>query len=476
MPARSSVKRAGGILAAILMCSTALGTSISTPRQQEQIVFQNVGFADTVEAVRPAVVGIRARHWESPRDEILGVRHWDSPGAKRGPGALHPSGGYVVSEGAGFFISPDGYVVTNNHVTEGSNTVEILTAEPKRYTARVVAADAASDLALLKVDAPNVFPFVEFSAKSPRVGEWIFAVGNPFGLDGTVTAGIVSAQDRQVGNNFDEDMIQIDAPINRGNSGGPSFDITGKVIGVNTMIFSPSGGSVGIGFAIPAETVQFVVTQMKERGSVPRGWLGARTQSVTPAIADILGLAHAQGALVAEPVADGPAAACGIAAGDIIVSFNGTPVKNRHHLATMLTAAMPGTVVSLGVVHDGRERIIGVRLAQIPAKMEPAVAVATHSEVPPASSDLGILMVAGTENNGLSHGVVVVGIDPGGRGAELGLAPGDVILDIGGTVVRTPDEVGNVLTAVTAAGRRGALLHVKSGDTVRFVAVPADLD
>src|SRR5262249_31360883 len=220
----------------------------------------------------------------------------------------------VTGQGSGFFISADGYAVTNNHVVDKAETVEVATDDGHTYSAKVIGADPRTDIALIKVDGRSDFPHVRFAEHAPRIGDWVLGVGNPFGLGGTVPAGIVSARGRDIGAGPYDDFIQIDAPVNRGNSGGPTFDVDGSVIGVNTAIFSPSGGSVGIAFAIPAETVKAVVTQLKEHGSVTRGWIGVQIQPVTAEIAETLNLKAAQGALVAEPQADGPAAKAGILA------------------------------------------------------------------------------------------------------------------------------------------------------------------
>ena len=238
-----------------------------------------------------------------------------------------------MGQGSGFFISADGYAVTNNHVVDKAESVEVTADDGKTYTAKVIGTDPRTDLALIKVDGRNDFPFVRLAETPPRIGDWVLAVGNPFGLGGTVTAGIVSARGRDIGAGPYDDFIQIDAPVNKGNSGGPTFDVDGNVIGVNTAIFSPSGGSVGIAFAIPAETVKTVVAQLKDKGSVTRGWIGVQIQPVTHDIADSLGIKTAEGALVAEPQADSPAAKAGIKAGDVIVKVNGDPVKDARMLS-----------------------------------------------------------------------------------------------------------------------------------------------
>jgi serine protease Do len=269
----------------------------------------------------------------------------------------------MTVEGSGFFISPDGYAVTNNHVVERGGTLEIESSDHATHHAKVVARDVMSDLALLKVDGDG-FSYVELADKAPRVGDWVLTVGNPYGLGGTVTAGIVSALERYVGARSPQQLLQIGAPINRGDSGGPSFNSEGEVVGVNTMIYSPSGGSIGIAFAVPAETVRTVIEQLKDKGTVIRGWLGARVRSVTPEIAQQLGLAEAHGAVVREAAADSPAAKAGITGGDVIVSLDGEPVKDAHELTRKIRQMAPGSSVQLGFLRGGQEKIAGLVLGQ----------------------------------------------------------------------------------------------------------------
>ena len=278
---------------------------------------------------------------------------------------------FSTAQGSGFFISADGYAVTNNHVVERGKTIEVQTDDNKTYTAKVIGTDPKTDLALLKVDGRTDFPFVKLGDKQPRIGDWVIAVGNPFGLGGTVTAGIVSARGRDIGAGPYDDFIQIDAPVNKGNSGGPTFDTDGNVIGVNTAIFSPNGGSIGIGFAIPAETVKAVVAQLKDHGSVTRGWIGVQIQPVTADVADSLGLKKAEGALVAEAQANSPAAKAGIASGDVITSVNGDAIKDARELAKKIGALAPGATAHLGVVSKGTEKTVAVTLSDYP-KDQPA--------------------------------------------------------------------------------------------------------
>ena len=271
----------------------------------------------------------------------------------------------MVGLGSGFFISADGYAVTNDHVVDGAVTVDVRTNDGSVYAAKVIGTDPQTDLALIKVDGGGKFPFVKFADTPPRVGDWALAVGNPFGLGGTVTAGIVSARGRDIGEGKYDDFIQIDAPINKGNSGGPTFDIDGRVMGVNTAIYSPSGGSVGIGFAIPAETARTIIEQLKDKGRVVRGWIGVQAHSVDENLADSLKLKVPGGALVDESQLDSPAAKAGVTAGDIITAVNGAPLKDSRDLAKKVASMTPGTVVHLSVLRNGREKTLELKLGEL---------------------------------------------------------------------------------------------------------------
>jgi serine protease Do len=304
----------------------------------------------------------------------------------------------------------------------------------------------------------------------------VLAVGNPFGLGGTVTAGIVSASGRDIGNGPYDDFIQIDAPVNKGNSGGPAFNMKGDVIGVNTAIYSPSGGSVGIAFSIPANTVKNVVAQLKDKGSVSRGWIGVQIQPVTSDIADSLGLKKAEGALVAEPQPDSPAAKAGIESGDVITAVNGAPVKDARDLARTIGGFAPGTAIKLNVLHKGADKVVNLTLGILPNTVEAKVDLydgdhesSRGSEVPklgmtvaPAASVAG----AGTA------GVVVVDVDPKSAAADRGFKEGDVILEVGGKGVSSSDDVREAIKAARADNKNSVLMRVRTGSTARFVAVP----
>src|SRR5438874_9504951 len=331
-----------------------------------------------------------------------------------GRGGRH---GEVMGQGSGFFISSDGFAVTNNHVVDGADKVEVTTDAGKTYTARVIGTDPRSDVALIKVEGGADFPFVKLSEGKARIGDWVLAVGNPFGLGGTVTAGIVSASGRDIGSGPYDDFIQIDAPVNKGNSGGPAFNTEGEVMGVNTAIYSPSGGSVGIAFAIPATTVNNVVAQLKDKGTVSRGWIGVQIQPVTSDIADSLGLKKAEGALVAEPQANGPAAKAGIESGDVITAVNGEPVKDAKELARTIGGLAPGAAVKLNVLQKGQDKVVNLTLGQLPNTVEATADIDKDSgKGATRGTDVTKLALTVAPANSVAgagkDGVVVTEVDP----------------------------------------------------------------
>ena len=335
----------------------------------------------------------------------------------------------------------------------------------------MIGTDPRTDLRLIKVeDAP--FPYVKLPDKVPRVGDWVLAVGNPFGLGGTVTAGIVSARGRDIGASAYDDFIQIDAPVNKGNSGGPTFDTDGNVIGVNTAIFSPSGGSVGIAFAIPSDTVSSVISQLKEHGSVTRGWIGVQIQPVTQEIADSLGLKTAEGALVAEPQTNSPAQKAGIEAGDVITAVDGKEIKDARDLAKRIGAMAPKTSVKLTVLHKGSEKTVNLTLGELPNTKEARVSAEDgDSDTDVGKLGLTLAPAARVAGSG-AEGVVVTGVDSAGIAADHGFSTGDVILEIAGKSVSTPADVRDVVASARTEGKRSVLLRVKKGDNTRFVALP----
>jgi serine protease Do len=444
-----------------------------------------IGFADIVERVKPSVISVKVNINEkatkddgdddlpfqpgSPMERFF--RRFGMPDAPRG-------GHHVITgQGSGFFISADGYAVTNNHVVDGASKVEVTADDGKTYTAKVIGTDARTDLALIKVEGGSNFPFAKLSEGKPRIGDWVLAVGNPFGLGGTVTAGIVSAMGRDIGNGPYDDFIQIDAPVNKGNSGGPAFNAEGDVLGVNTAIYSPSGGSVGIAFSIPAWTVKNVVAQLKDKGSVSRGWIGVQIQPVTSDIADSLGLKKAEGALVAEPQANGPAAKAGIESGDVITAVNGETVKDARELARTIGGMAPGTSAKLDVLHKGQNKVVTITLGQLPNNVEAKADndndkrgdTTRGTDVP----KLGLTVAPATSVAGAGkEGVVVTEVDPKSAAAERGFKEGDVILEVGGKSVSNPGDVREAINAAHNDSKNSVLMRVKSGGQSRFVAVP----
>jgi serine protease Do len=446
------------------------------------------GFADIVEQVKPAVISVRVKVDGGPATTGMGSGDMENvpPGLRdffrrfgmpdgmpgQGPG-MGPRGRgpqTVTGQGSGFFISADGYAVTNNHVVDKADSVEVRTDDGKTYKAKVVGTDPRTDLALIKVDGAS-FPFVKLADKPPRIGDWVLAVGNPFGLSSTVTAGIVSARGRDIGASAYDDFIQIDAPVNKGNSGGPAFDAEGNVIGVNTAIFSPSGGSVGIAFAIPSETVKTVVAQLKDHGAVTRGWIGVQIQPVTQEIADSLGLKKTQGALVAEPQAGGPAQKAGIKAGDVITAVNGEEIKDARDLAKKIGAMSPKQDVKLTVVSGGSEKTVSLNLGTLPNDRQAKAGDNSGGDADVGKLGLTLAPAAKVAGAG-SDGVVVTGVDGAGAAAERGFAIGDVILEVAGKKVETPNDVRSAIAAVRTEGKRTVLLRVKKGENSRFVALP----
>ena len=482
-----------GLAAGDLVVLQPAGPAIAAP--QTLTGAQTSGFADVVERVSPAVVSVKVktatprRHMMSS-DELPGVSPDDpmyrffrqfgfGEGGRGNDDSRMPAPRqrkqFGMSQGSGFFISADGYIVTNNHVVDNGTEVDVTTSGGKTYTAKVIGTDPKTDLALLKVNEGSGFPYVELASAAPRVGDWVLAVGNPYGLGGTVTAGIVSARGRDIGSGPYDDFLQIDAPVNRGNSGGPTFDTSGRVIGVNTAIFSPSGGSIGIGFAIPADTVQRVVDDLKSNGQVTRGWIGVQIQPVTDEIAESLGLAKSEGALIADVTGESPAAKAGLKSGDAVTAVNGQSVAGPRELARTIAAIRPGTDAKLTVWRDGKETEISVSTGKLPVDQKQASADDDDSDrATPSTSlaDLGIQLAPADSVAGAGDkGVVVTDVDPS---AAVGddLKTGDVILDVAGKPVTSVSDVEKGIAASKAEGRKSVLVRVKSGDRLRFVAIP----
>jgi len=440
-------------------------------------------FSELVKKVSPAVVSVQVKTEAAPADfqgrsfrrgmpdlpddhpfneffkRFGEPRDFDAP-RRHGPR-------FQTSQGSGFFISEDGYVVTNNHVIDKGKELVVILEDGTELDAKLVGTDERTDLALLKVEGDN-FTYVALADEMPSVGEWVVAVGNPFGLGGTVTAGIVSSLGRDIGAGPYDDFIQIDAPVNRGNSGGPTFNTRGEVIGVNSMIFSPSGGNVGIAFAIPAATVQEVVAELRDDGSVTRGWLGVQIQPVTRDIADSFGIAKTDGALVADPQDDGPAEKAGIKAGDIITEVNGKAIKGPRELARIIASYNPGAKIDVTLLRGGKEKVISLELGKLGADQANA---ANPDEQMPEPASLAALGLEIGPNDGGS-GVLVTGVDPDGEAGDKGIRTGDVIVSVGGEEVSSVQSVEKQVAAAKKSGRKAVLMQVERDEGTRFVAIP----
>jgi serine protease Do len=445
-------------------------------------------FADLVERVSPAVVTITSETTTTESDDDQQIpapfRDLFNQFGQRGQQAPQPH--KALSAGSGFIIDKNGFVVTNNHVVDASKKITVKLPDGRSFTAKLVGTDPVTDVALLKIDSKTPLPIVEFGDdKKLRVGDWVVAVGNPFGLSNSVTAGIVSSLGR---NNIDANQqytnfIQIDAPINRGNSGGPTFDLRGQVIGMNSMIFSPSGGSVGIGFAIPASLIHDVVDQLKTKGKVSRGYMGVNIQSVTPEIASSLGLKDTKGAIVADVVPGGPAAKAGIEQGDIVTAINGQAIDDNSDL-TRKVAAVPAGQTAVFTVNRGGKQIqvkatIGNRPNEKLASNEPAAGGPAAASANAAGLALSSLTPEARRMYGVAEGVnsgaVITKVDPDSDAADKGLQPGDVVLKVGGRTVRTPADFQTGVAEAKKGGKSSVLLLVqRSQGGTAFVAIDTE--
>ncbi len=441
-------------------------------------------FADLVERVSPAVVTVTT---EQEVNAAAGLNPQDLPEPFRdffnqyGQGRQFNIPRKAVAMGSGFIIDKSGYIVTNNHVVENSKAIKVKLPDGREFNAKLIGSDPATDIALLKVKSDKPLPSVEFGDdRQVRVGDWVIAVGNPFGLSNSVTAGIVSSIGRDVGNGPYTDFIQIDAPINRGNSGGPTFDIRGKVIGMNSMIFSPSGGSVGIGFAIPASTLHDVVAQLQAHGRVARGWLGVEVQAITPEIAASFGSKELKGAIVANVVPNGPAAKAGFHQGDLIVAVNGKAIEDSRDLTRRVAALPAGSNATFTVVRGGSQQQIRVNIAQRRDQQVASNDVPQKSGSAPASTAeaMGLGLAAVTPDVRRAYnleqgvdGVLITKVDPNSDAADKGLQPGDVVVSVANHPVRTPQDVKKGIADAKAQGRSAVLVLVSGQNGQRFVAL-----
>ena len=444
-----------------------------------------MSFADLIERVSPAVVTIQV----NMEIEIDGApdlesvppqfREW----LERQFGGPMPQPQERQSLGSGFFIAADGHIVTNNHVVANATEITVGLSNGDEYPATLIGADLQTDLALLKVEADRDFPYVSLAEEvGVRVGDWVVAVGNPFGLGGTATAGIISATGREIGSSTYNDFIQIDAPINRGNSGGPTFDLNGRVIGVNSQIFSPSGGNVGIGFAIPSDTAARIVGQLQENGRVARGWLGVQIQNVTPDIAESLGMDEPRGAIISSVVAGGPAADAGFERSDVVLSIDGAEVEGSRDLTRRVGAVAAGETSDFRVLRDGEEITISVTLRDRPDE-QTLNAMSTQEAEPQLAEVFGMRMEALTEEDrerlGLDEdvsGLTVAAVQPSGEAYSKGLRAGEVVIEAGGEGLVSFEDFSNAVDTARDDGRSAILLLVQGRGGQRYVALQLDAD
>lgn len=509
----SSLLKAGtiaGVAAAVLATGVPMAIhSADAAAVKVEGATQLPGFADVVSAVTPAVVSVRVQSRATPASDTEGFNfgnpnfndlpddhplkrffrefggqdqfggqmpgpnsdqdHWKKYGNKDSKPRLRPT-----SQGSGFFISEDGYLVTNNHVISDGSAFTVVLSDGTELDAKLVGHDSRTDLAVLKVDDKRKFAYVQFADDSKvRVGDWVVAVGNPFGLGGTVTAGIVSARSRDLGQGPYDDFLQVDAAVNRGNSGGPTFNLQGEVVGINTAIFSPSGGNVGIAFAIPASVAKGVVDKLIKGGDIERGWLGVKIEPVTQDVADSLGLAEAAGALVNEPQAGSPGEKAGIKTGDVITAVDGETVKGPKELARKIGSLDPGKTVEISVWRDGKSMSLGVKLGTLPDDNVASAQPQQDAQPKPqpteqALDQLGI-MVGPTDDG---NGVQITSVNPNSDAADKGLKQGEKITSVNNQQVSSAADIQKVIAGAKKDGRKKALFQIEDKNGNRFVALP----
>ena len=434
------------------------------------------GFADLVAKVRPAVVNISttaAVHANQvqqldpngPFGEML--RQFFGPNANQ---LWRSQQTPAHALGSGFVIDPAGYIVTNNHVIDDAVGIKIIFTDGATLPAKVVGRDQKTDLALLKVDADKPLPYVAFGdSNNERIGDWVVAVGNPYGLGGSVSAGVVSGKDRDINAGAYDDFFQIDAPINPGNSGGPLFDQSGHVIGIDTAIYSPSGGSIGIGFAIPSNEAHYVIDQLREHGHVTRGWLGVQMQPVTSGLANALGMTKARGALVDVVTPNSPAERAGLKQGDVITLFRGQPIATPRELAVAVANSAAGKSVPVTVRRDGHDKALDVTIGTEPTQ---GAEMASSS---PSTGRLGLelapLSAYGRTQVGAQGGAVVASVAPGSPADRSGIQPGDVILEVGTHKVNSLDDTASSIRAAESSVKHGVLLLVRRGEATAYVPI-----
>ncbi len=474
-------------LAAVLLAGTALGgfavghdalaavtgtQPVNPPAAQSR---QEIpGFVDLVKQVKPAVVSVTTKLSAADASDE-GPQQLPFPFNQMPFGQMMPQAGHPVeARGSGFIIDANGTIVTNNHVVKDAKSVEVTLSDGTNLTAKVLGRDPRTDIAVLKIDAGHPLPYVDLgNSTDVQPGEWVVAMGNPFGLGGSVTAGIVSALGRDIGDGPYDQFIQVDAPINPGNSGGPLFTQDGKVIGMNTAIYSPSHGSVGIGFAIPSNTIKTVVAQLETSGHVTRGYIGVEAQLVTPTMAKAMGLTDKSGALIAGVQSDTPAAQGGLQPGDVIRTVNGAKIDNPRDLAVQVAAIKPGDEAKLDIVRDGKNQTISLKVGTLPNEK-----TAEASGMPSHHAELGLALAPITpdERGQLNlpegtHGVLVRGVRQGSPADQAGLQQGDVIVAVGDHAVENPGQaVEDIHAALGGSSHAVALRIIRDGQSV-FVAI-----
>lgn len=468
----------GPALVSALMATTALTSVAQANAAQtanEPVVTQSnlpASFSKLVADTRPAVVSVLVKRGTAKQNVTNSqqipehfkefFKRFQMPGGSSPrfgmPGA--PNNHPVIGQGSGFFISKDGYIVTNNHVVDGAKDINVRLHDGTTLEAKLIGTDAKTDLAVLKVDGSN-FTHVKFGdSDTAKVGDWVVAVGNPFGLSGTATAGIVSARGRDIGSGPYDDFIQIDASINKGNSGGPAFNRRGEVIGVNTAIFSPTGGNVGIGFAVPANIANDVVDSLITHGTVKRGWLGVVIQPISEDLADAFGLKNRDGALISSVSDNSPASKAGLKSGDVVMSFGEEPIKTPRDLSKAVAGTNPNERVQVNVMRDGKRLAFDIAVDELETKQ-------TAMTTQPEGKDkpkLG-LMLKNTD-----QGVVITGVAPGSPAAEKNIQSGDMIAEVGGRKVKSIEEIKKEI-AKTQQG--SILMLVKNKHGSRYVALKA---
>jgi serine protease Do len=412
----------------------------------------------------------------TPLDEFFR----DFFGERGGPNAPPPR---AASLGSGFIIDPSGIIVTNNHVIANAEQIAVTLSDDTTMQAEVIGRDVVSDLALLKVQPKAPLPAASWGdSGKARVGDWVLAIGNPFGLGGTVTAGIISATARDIHAGPYDDFLQTDASINRGNSGGPMFDLAGEVIGINTAIFSPSGGSIGIGFAIPSSFAQPIIAQLRATGKVERGWIGARIQPVSEDLADAVGLDKSRGAMIASIDPDSPAAQAKLQPGDVILGYDGKPIERSRQLPRLVADTTPDKSVKLTIWRGGKEQEVELKVAALNPNRPAPPAPAPEKPKPPASIDaLGLKLSKLTAELAKQYsltdsakGAVITDIQPNSPASAQGLRPGDLVVAVGADPIGSPEEVQQKAAAAKKAGHKKVLVRVERDNATRFVALPTE--